>query len=178
MAKSALKKRASSSKPQLTLADELARIAKRAQTSTLAFGSAIALLDPGTGDFFCSARSGAMAPPLGMRLQVEHSFTGLCIQSGEILHCKDSETDERVDTAVIRALGVRSIVAAPIKDQSAVIGVFAVFSPVCGAFSDIHVSALKTAADHVAALVQGDHNASVPETRTAIVEAATAETQL
>ena len=178
MAKSALK-RVSTSKPQLTLADELARIARRAQTSTLAFGAAIALLDPGTGDFFCSARSGGMAPPLGMRLQLEHSFTGLCIQSGELLHCKDSETDDRVDTAVIRALGVRSIIAAPIKDQGTVIGVFAVFSPVQGAFSDIQMSALRTAADHVAALVRGDRDASIaPTTRTPIVEAATVETRL
>ena len=116
MAKSALQ-RVSTNKPQLALADELARIARRVQTSTLAFGAAIALLQPETGDFVCQARSGSMAPPLEMPLQKEGSFTGLCIQSGEALHCEDSETDDRVDTGVIRALGVRSIIAVPIKHQ-------------------------------------------------------------
>ena len=178
MAKSA-PQRVRSNQPELALADELARIARRAQTSTLAFGAAIALLEPGTADFFCRARSGSMAPPVGIRLQVERSFTGLCIQSGEVLHCEDSETDDRVDTAVIRALGVRSIIAAPIKDQGTVIGVFAVFSPIRGAFSEIHVSALKTMSDHVAELVRGEGIArKPPATQTALVKASTIETRL
>ena len=178
MAKSALQ-RVSTNKPQLALADELARIARRVQTSTLAFGAAIALLQPETGDFVCQARSGSMAPPLEMPLQKEGSFTGLCIQSGEALHCEDSETDDRVDTGVIRALGVRSIIAVPIKHQDTVIGVLATFSPVRGAFTDIEVSALKTAADHVAGLVQGDGFLSRPPIpQNTIVKPSTAETRL
>src|SRR5437870_1162716 len=178
MAKSALQ-RVSTNKPQLALADELARIARRVQTSTLAFGAAIALLQPETGDFVCQARSGSMAPPLEMPLQKEGSFTGLCIQSGEALHCEDSETDDRVDTGVIRALGVRSIIAVPIKHQETVIGVLATFSPVRGAFTDIEVSALKTAADHVAGLVQGDGFLSRPPIpQNTIVKPSTAETRL
>ena len=178
MAKSALQ-RVSTNKPQLALADELARIARRVQTSTLAFGAAIALLQPETGDFVCQARSGSMAPPLEMPLQKEGSFTGLCIQSGEALHCEDSETDDRVDTGVIRALGVRSIIAVPIKHQDTVIGVLATFSPVRGAFTDIEVSALKTAADHVAGLVQGDGFLSRPPIpQDTIVKPSTAETRL
>jgi len=178
MAKSALQ-RVSTNKPQLALADELARIARRVQTSTLAFGAAIALLQPETGDFVCQARSGSMAPPLEMPLQKEGSFTGLCIQSGEALHCEDSETDDRVDTGVIRALGVRSIIAVPIKHQETVIGVLATFSPVRGAFTDIEVSALKTAADHVAGLVQGDGFLSRPPIpQDTIVKPSTAETRL
>src|SRR5438445_944620 len=178
MAKSALQ-RVSTNKPQLALADELARIARRVQTSTLAFGAAIALLQPETGDFVCQARSGSMAPPLEMPLQKEGSFTGVCIQSGEGLHCEDSETDDRVDTGVIRALGVRSIIAVPIKHQETVIGVLATFSPVRGAFTDIEVSALKTAADHVAGLVQGDGFLSRPPIpQDTIVKPSTAETRL
>jgi len=178
MAKSALQ-RVSTNKPQLALADELARIARRVQTSTLAFGAAIALLQPETGDFVCQARSGSMAPPLEMPLQKEGSFTGLFIQSGEALHCEDSETDDRVDTGVIRALGVRSIIAVPIKHQETVIGVLATFSPVRGAFTDIEVSALKTAADHVAGLVQGDGFLSRPPIpQNTIVKPSTAETRL
>lgn len=156
MAKSA-PQTTSSDKPQLILADALEGIAQRAQASASAAGAAIALVERGATNFVCRARSGSTAPALGLPLQVEGSFTGLCVQSGEALHCADSETDDRVDTAVIRALGIRSMIVVPIKDPDTVIGVLAVFSSLPGAFTTTHLSVLKTMADKVAGLVGAVH---------------------
>jgi TonB family protein len=88
---------------------------------------------------------------VGTALPVEGTFTGLCIQSGKELRCDDAENDARVDKAAIRALGIRSMVVIPIKEEGRVVGVLAVFAPTAHAFSITHVVVLKTMADQIAA---------------------------
>src|SRR6516225_2448781 len=134
--------------------DELAVIAQRAQAFTNASGTAIALSEGSSDEIICRARSGASAPDVGTALRVEGSFTGLCIQSGKELRCDDAETDTRVDTAAIRALGIRSMVVTPIKEENRVVGVLAVFAPTAHAFTITHVAVLKTMADQISALLQ------------------------
>ena len=134
--------------------DELAVIAQRAQAFTNASGVAIALSEGNADEIICRARSGASAPDIGAALRVEGTFTGLCIQSGKELRCDDCETDTRVDTAAIRALNIRSMVVTPIKEDSRVIGVLAVFAPTPHAFTITHVAVLKTMADQISALLQ------------------------
>jgi TonB family protein len=139
--------------------DELAVIAQRAQAFTNASGTAIALSEGSSDEIICRARSGSSAPDVGTALRVEGSFTGLCIQSGKELRCDDAETDTRVDTAAIRALGIRSMVVTPIKDESRVVGVLAVFAPTAHAFTITHVAVLKTMADQISVLLQKDRKA-------------------
>jgi TonB family protein len=139
--------------------DELAVIAQRAQAFTNASGTAIALSEGSSEEIICRARSGASAPDVGTALRVEGSFTGLCIQSGKELRCDDAETDTRVDTAAIRALGIRSMVVTPIKDENRVVGVLAVFAPTAHAFTITHVAVLKTMADQIAVLLQKERKA-------------------
>src|SRR5438270_981688 len=133
--------------------DELAVIAQRAQAFTNASGVAIALSEGNAEEIICRARSGASAPEVGTALRVEGTFTGLCIQSGKELRCDDCETDTRVDTAAIRALNIRSMVVAPIKEENRVIGVLAVFAPTPHAFTITHVAVLKTMGDQISALL-------------------------
>src|SRR5262245_51860542 len=135
-------------------ADELAVIAQRAQAFTNASGTAIALSEGNADEIICRARSGSSAPDVGTALRVEGSFTGICIQSGKELRCDDAETDTRVDTGAIRALGIRSMVVTPIKDEGKVVGVLAVFAPTPHAFTITHVAVLKTMADQIAGLLQ------------------------
>src|SRR5262249_42369868 len=137
-------------------ADELAVIAQRAQAFTNASGTAIALSDGSTDEIICRARSGAAAPEVGTALRVEGSFTGLCIQSGKELRVDDAETDTRVDTAAIRALGIRAMVVAPIKEENRVVGVLAAFAPTAHAFTITHVAVLKTMADQIGQLLHKD----------------------
>jgi TonB family protein len=140
-------------------ADELALIAQRAQAFTNASGTAIALSEGNLDEIVCRARSGTSAPDVGTALRVEGSFTGLCIQSGKELRCDDAETDTRVDTTAIRALGIRSMVVTPIKEENRVVGVLAVFAPTAHAFTITHVAVLKTMADQISALLQKERRA-------------------
>jgi TonB family protein len=142
-------------KPRVrTQADELMVIAQRAQAFTNASGTAIALSEGNTEEFTCRARSGAAAPEVGTTMRLEGSFTGLCVQTGKELRCDDAETDTRVDTNAIRALGIRSMVVTPIKEDNKVIGVLACFAPTAHAFTITHVAVLKTMADQISGLLQ------------------------
>jgi TonB family protein len=148
------------SKPRLrTLGDELTVIAQRAQAFTNASGTAIALSEGNADEIVCRARSGSAAPDVGAALRVEGTFTGLCIQSGKELRCDDAETDTRVDTAAIRALGIRSMVVTPIREDNKVIGVLACFAPTAHAFTITHVAVLKTMADQISILLQKERRA-------------------
>src|SRR5215813_236639 len=139
-------------KSRLTTVDELTVIVQRAQAFTNASGAAIAIGN--SEEIVCRARSGSSAPDVGTAMRVEGSFTGLCIQTGRELRCDDAETDTRVDTTAIRALGIRSMVVTPIKDEGKVVGVLAVFAPTPHAFTITHVAVLKTMADQISALLQ------------------------
>lgn len=139
-------------------ADDLAVIAQRAQAFTNASGVAIALNEGNAEEIVCRARSGASAPEIGAALRVEGSFTGLCIQTGKELRCDDCETDTRVDTAAIRALGIRSMVVAPIREDTRVVGVLAAFAPTPHAFTITHVAVLKTMADQISTMLQKQRN--------------------
>ncbi|HLW54632.1 MAG TPA: TonB family protein [Candidatus Angelobacter sp.] len=139
--------------------DELAVIAQRAQSFTNASGTAIALGEGSADEIVCRARSGSSAPEVGTSLRVQGTFTGLCIQSGKELRCDDAETDTRVDTAAIRALGIRSMVVVPIKEDGRVVGVLAAFAPTAHAFTITHVAVLKTMGDQIAALLQKERKA-------------------
>ena len=116
-------------------------IAKRALTLTRATGAAIAL---SVGDeMICQASAGSDAPPVGARLQASSGFSGECVRTGRCLRCDDSETDERVDREGCRILGVRSIVAVPIRPASRVVGLMEVFSSQPYAFTPQDISVLQ-----------------------------------
>lgn len=145
------------------LAQELSSIAARAQTYTGASGAAIALSEGDVAEMVCRACSGPSAPDVGAHLNLEGTFTGMAVQSGQALRCDDSDTDQRVDAAACRALGTRSIVVVPIRDvdTEAVTGVLAVFSGNKNSFNDLHVAVLRTMAREVAVAVQKARKAGV-----------------
>ena len=139
--------------------DDLAVVAQRAQAFTNASGVAIALSEGNGDEIVCRARSGASAPDVGTTLRMEGTFTGLCIQIGKELRCDDCETDTRVDNTAIRALGIRSMVVAPIREESRVVGVLAAFAPTPHAFTITHVAVLKTMADQISGVLQKERRA-------------------
>ena len=139
--------------------DDLAVVAQRAQAFTNASGVAIALSEGNADEIVCRARSGSSAPEIGAVLRVQGTFTGLCIQTGKELRCDDCETDTRVDTAAIRALGIRSMLVTPIREENRVVGVLAAFAPTPHAFTITHVAVLKTMADQISALLQKERRA-------------------
>lgn len=116
-------------------------IAERALTFTRATGAAVALSE---GDaMICVASAGSDAPPLGTRLQVGSGFSAECVRTGRSLRCDDSETDDRVDRGGCRALGIRSMVAVPIRLGGKVAGLLEVFSSQPYAFNANDISVLQ-----------------------------------
>ena len=102
-------------------------LADRARALTHASGAAVAIIDG--DDMTCCATAGPDAPPLSARFQVGSGFSGECVRSERMLHCDDSETDPHVDRESCRALGIRSILALPVRIGDRVIGLLELFSP-------------------------------------------------
>lgn len=138
----------------------LALIASRSRSLLHASGAAIALQD--TSDkkneqvttMICRASSGGSAPPVGMTLQVGSGFSGECVCSGKLLRCEDTETDERVDLQSCRALGIRSIIAAPVRMEKKVIGLLEIFSAQSAAFRENDSAVLQRLVETIQAALQ------------------------
>ena len=118
------------------LAAALQLIAGRAQTLAHASGAAIALATDNPDFMDCRASAGADAPPVGARLHVGSGFSGECVKTGHMLRCDDSELDTRVDRESCRALGIRSILAVPVRVGEKSVGILETFSPEPNAFSE------------------------------------------
>ena len=138
-------------------------ITQRAQIFTGAYGAAIAMMDEVSGQIRCCARSGSSAPDIGVPVELENTLTGLCIRNGTEQRCDDTENDLRVDNFYVRGLNARSIVVVPVKDDGAVIGVLAVFSPIPYVFTVTHLAVLKTMADQIARLVRRHRQNKIQE---------------
>jgi hypothetical protein len=116
-------------------------ISERARTLLRGSGAAIALID--RGPMMCRASVGSGGPPLGTHVDVDSGFSGHCIRTGKALRCDDSEVDPQVDAATCRRLGIRSIVAAPIRYERDVVGLVEVFSPQSFAFDEGDLAVLE-----------------------------------
>jgi TonB family protein len=133
------------------LSEKLLAVAIRAQNFTGSTGIAIALTEG--QEMFCRASWGTSAPEVGTRLSLEHSFTGLCVRSGEPQRCDDAQNDPRVDPEACRELGISAIAAAPVRRGLKVIGVIAAFSDTPNAFTDKHLLILTTLSEVIAELL-------------------------
>src|SRR5277367_1723155 len=119
----------------------LNEIVEHARLATGATAAAIALA---RGDeIVCRATTGANAPDLGVKLDVDAGLSGACVQSKQWQRCDDTETDSRVDAEVCRDLGVRSILVFPVVREEKLLGVFEIFSPRPNAFSDREIQTLQ-----------------------------------
>jgi GAF domain/PilZ domain/Sel1 repeat len=124
-------------------------IAERAQTLLRASGSAIALADSDPDFMVCRASAGPDAPPARARLQVGSGFSGECVKSGSLLRCDDSEVDSLVDRESCRALGIRSILAVPVRMGEKSVGIVEVFSGQPNAFSESDSGVMQRLAETV-----------------------------
>lgn len=116
-------------------------IAERAQALTCATGAAIALRH---GDeIVCRARTGRTAPDLGVRLQTDSGISAECVRTGEVVLCNDADRNPHVDLAACRRLGVRSILAAPLRHFRRTLGVFEVLSGAPHAFDNRDVATMQ-----------------------------------
>jgi GAF domain-containing protein/PilZ domain-containing protein len=105
----------------------LRMIGERARALTRGTSAAIALVHK--NEVLCRASVGASAPALGTRLDVNSGLSGECFREGKALRCDDAENDPRVDLESCRRLGVRSILAAPVRYERDTVGLLMVFAP-------------------------------------------------
>jgi len=135
-------------------------IALRAQAFTHADGAAIALSEG--EDMVCRASAGPSAPPSGAHFKIGSGFSGECVRTGSLLRCDDSETDSRVDRESCRFLGIRSMIAVPIRWDVSIIGLIELFSAEVHAFAAESELVLSRLAEIIAKAV---HRAGAPQER-------------
>ena len=127
----------------------LSLVASRSQSLLQTSGAAIALAAKDSGTMICRASAGPSAPPVGATLQVGSGFSGECVRTARMLRCDDTETDERVDPESCRALGIRSMLAVPVRLDERVIGLLEVFSAQPNAFGDSDSAVLQRFAETI-----------------------------
>ena len=89
------------------------------------------------------AESGAAKNQAGLRLAMTKSLSGLAVREKTLMRCDNTETDLRVDGAACRAMGIRSMVIAPLLEGSVAVGALKTFSQDAQAFSDLDAYVLQ-----------------------------------
>lgn len=136
-------------KAGLDLGEVMALVARRAQLLTNAAGAVVELAEG--EQMVYRAAAGIAEPQLGLRLQRHGSLSGLCVAQGQSLYCQDSETDERVDRAACRKVGLRSMIVVPLHHLQVPVGVLKVASPLPNAFGDADMQLLGLMSELIAA---------------------------
>jgi hypothetical protein len=126
---------------ELDLEPAINVIAERAQALTGATGSAIALRRG--AEIVCRARTGRTAPDLGVRLQTDSGVSAECVRTGQFVLCNDTEKSVHVDLGTCRHLGVRSVLATPLRHFPRTLGVFEVLSSSPHAFDHHDVATMQ-----------------------------------
>jgi hypothetical protein len=122
-------------------------IGERARALTRGTSAAIGLAHK--GGVMCRASVGKSAPALGARLDVNCGLSGECFREGKTLRCDDAENDPRVDLESCRRLGVRSIVAAPVRYERDTVGLLMVFAEQPFSFDEGDVAVVESLAHTV-----------------------------
>ena len=148
--------------PDLALDLVLNELVVRAAQATRAGSAALALA---RGDeLVCRAATGPLAPDLGVPLSTRDGLSGACLQTHQPQLSVDTEFDPRVDPAVSRHLGIRSILIVPVFDRNdkdrndkdrndqhaQVTGILEAFSTSPAAFSDSDQKLLESFAEECA----------------------------
>jgi TonB family protein len=126
--------------PDLALDLVLNELVVRAAEATHATAAALALArnDERSNEMVCRAATGDLAPDLGVPLNTRDGLSGACLETRQPQLSVDTEFDPRVDPAVSRRLGIRSILIVPVFDinnHAKFSGVLEVFSTSPAAFS-------------------------------------------
>ena len=100
--------------PDLALDLVLNELVVRAASVTHASAAALALMRG--EEMVCRAATGLHAPDLGIPLNTRDGLSGACVRSRAPQLCIDTESDPRVDPAISRILGIRSMLIVPVFD--------------------------------------------------------------
>ncbi|MCW7460494.1 sensor domain-containing diguanylate cyclase [Leptospira limi] len=116
-------------------------------------------------DLVYRAASGSASNQIGLRLNVSGSFSGLSLQSKEILYCVDSEEDNRVNREACRVVGLRSMIVVPLYFDLEVLGVLKVFSSKAAYFHENDLHTLNMLSGTMAAVLRNAYRWAEREKR-------------
>jgi two-component system, cell cycle sensor histidine kinase and response regulator CckA len=112
--------------------------------------------------------SGGFLRFAGMRMRIDDSVSGRCLETGELQVCKDTETDDRVDLGACRRTGIRSFVMAPLRRNGRAAGNLVVAARSPRAFDDVAVETTRLMGEFVSTAI---NNAEELAARKALVDA-------
>jgi len=126
---------------ELDLGQFMQLVVDRMQALTGCKGAVVELVE---GDeMVYRAASGSVAQHVGVRLKRQGSLSGLCVERREVLLCRDSESDSRVDRAACHRVGVRSMVCAPLFESERAVGALKVMATEANSFTAEDVALLE-----------------------------------
>jgi len=112
-------------------------------------GAAIELAEG--SDMVYRATSGSAKSFLGLRLDIQHSISGLCVKTGKILESHDTHYDERVNQEACRKIGLRSMIVVPLIHKGLTVGVLKAMSSIPNQFKSSDLELLQLLSELVAA---------------------------
>lgn len=138
-------------KAGLDLDEVMDRVVERTLVLVNADGAAIEIVDGDSMQY--RAVSGIATPSLDLRLPRDRSLSGLCIETGDILRCDDSELDPRVSRSDCRRIGLRSMIVVPLRYKDVNVGVLKAMSKQSKHFSKSHMVVLALLSDLIGASI-------------------------
>jgi diguanylate cyclase (GGDEF)-like protein len=124
-------------------------VAERGQELTDASGAIVQVPD-GDQAFRSQVTSGECVPFIGRRLDRGHSLAGSALRERRLVASEDCASDPRVDR-LTAAMGIGSMICAPLFHRGDAIGVLTVTHPEAGHFSAADRQALELMSDVIAA---------------------------
>lgn len=105
----------------LDVREKSALIARRIRQMTQASGSAVGIVKGTQLEYY--AATGSAASQAGATVSVASSLAHACLQSDELLQSPNAEADSRLDAGLCRSLGVKALIAVPVKQAGELAGV-------------------------------------------------------
>ncbi|MBK1812216.1 GGDEF domain-containing protein [Clostridium sp. YIM B02505] len=124
-------------------------VTQRTKLMTNADGASVELIEK--KELVYSAASGMAESFLGLRLNIEGSLSGECIKMRVPLISNDIESDDRVNKAACRQIGLNSMIVMPLICMNDVVGVMKVLSARANHFSDDDIKILELMSGLIAA---------------------------
>jgi diguanylate cyclase (GGDEF)-like protein len=133
----------------LALDEVMDLVVSRAQAITAAAAAVLELIEG--EEMVYHAVSGSAEAFSGVRLAVQTSLSGRCLLQGEVLYCRDAETDARVDLQAARRVGATSMLCVPLVHGERAVGVLKVYDARAHAFDEDDVTTLRLLSSIIAA---------------------------
>lgn len=130
------------------------RIPEMALSVVAASGAFFELIDGDVAVLQAGAPDTAARGSIGFRLKLQGSLSGEAVRLNRAVRCDETEGDARVAAGACRKFGIRSLLAAVVRDRSGPIGILKLFDYAPGHFGDADVASLALVADALGLAIQ------------------------